>query len=319
MGGAAVVAAVAAAAAAAVATVSLLAGAPVAAQTLFTLDSAEAAVRRTHPQARRPAAVPTSDITRTEGLVYARPDGAGPGLALDIVRPAEATPRPRPAVLLVHGGGWDGGSRQMEHTLADHLAARGWVVVPVSYRLGAPGRYPAALHDLQAALRWLQQHAAERQIDPRRLAVIGASSGGQLAALLGARNDAGVPLRAVVDIDGLADFTDPAFVAQQARSPSAPTRFLGGPQAERAAVWHDASALSHAGAHSAATLFINSTAASPPLPGRPALRARLRAAGVVAESVTLDDSPHPFWLFEPWFSPVLALCDDFLRRQLGAP
>lgn len=299
-------------AAAALAGLVLLTGAATA-QTVFSLDSAESAVRRAYPQARRPDATWPAGVTLREGLVYARPDGQP--LALDVFSPPGRGPHP--AVLLVHGGGWESGSRQMEHTLAAQLAARGWVVVPVSHRLGPAGRYPAALHDLQAALRWLHTNAGDLGLDTQRLAAIGASSGGQLVALLGARNDAGVKLRAVVNIDGLADFTDPAFVALQARSPSAPTRFLGGPHAERAAVWQDASALTYAGAHSAATLFINSTAASPPLPGRPALRARLQAHGVAAESVTLDDTPHPFWLFEPWFSPVVALCDDFLRRQLG--
>lgn len=287
---------------------------PAAAQTVFSLDSAEAAVRRTHPHISRPA-VAASGLREQPDLTYASPGGTP--LQLDLVRPDDT--RPRPAVLLVHGGGWEAGSRQMEAALARALAARGWVVASVSHRLGPAGRYPAALHDLQAALRWLQAQSAELALEPGRLAAIGASSGGQLVALLGARNDAGARLTAVIDIDGLADFTDPAFVAAQAATPSAPTRFLGGPYAQRAEVWREASALTHAGAHSAATLFIDSTAPTPMLPGRDTMQQRLRAAGVAAERVTLPETPHPFWLFEPWFGRVVALCDDFLRRQLGAP
>ena len=291
--------------------VLLAATGPLAAQTGFTIDSAEAAVQRQHPQARRaPTAVPAG-VQVLHDQTYAHADGHA--LALDLYRPARRDLRP--ALLIVHGGGWDSGDRQMERPLAAQLAARGWVAVPVSYRLGAAGRFPAALHDLQAALRWLREHASEHGIDATRLAVVGASSGGQLAALLGARGD----VQAAVDIDGLADFTDPDFVAEQAARPSAPTRFLGGPYATRADTWRAASALTHVGARSAPTLFINSTAATPPLPGRPQMLQRLQAAGVVAELMVLPDTPHPFWLFQPWFERVVDETDAFLRRVLGRP
>lgn len=290
---------------------------PLAAQTApttntgFTIDSAEAAVQRQQPHARRaPTAVPAG-VQVLQDLVYARPDGQP--LALDLYKPTAVGPRP--AVLIVHGGGWDSGSRQMEHPLAAQLAARGWVAVPVSYRLGAAGRFPAALHDLQAALRWLREHASAYGIDASRPVVLGASSGGQLAALLGALGQ----VQAAVDIDGLVDFADPGFVAEQAAQPSAPTRFLGGPFASRADTWRAASALSHVGAHSAPTLFINSTAASPPLPGRPQMLQALRAAGVTAELLVMPDTPHPFWLFQPWFEQVVDETDAFLRRTLGRP
>ena len=290
----------------------------------FTIESAERDIRHDFPQAVRPADVLPAGVTAHEDIEYARPEGQA--LQLDLYRGAATGPRP--AVLLVHGGGWDSGSRQMERPFARRLAALGYVAVPVSYRLGATGRFPAALHDLKGAVRWLRAHSAEYGIDPRRIAVVGGSAGGQLAALLGAGNGvaaleggAGDPkvssaVQVVVDIDGVADFTGPDLVAQQESAPSAPVRYLGGKFSERPAVWRLASALTHAGPHSAPTLFINSTSPTPPLPGRAELCARLRACGIASEIVVLPGTPHTFWLFQPWFERTLAETDRFLRAHL---
>jgi pectinesterase len=242
----------------------------------------------------------------------------------------------------------------MERPFAKRLAAAGFVAVPVSYRLGEAGRFPAALHDLKAAVRWLRAHAAEHGIDPARIGAIGSSAGGQLAALLGASNGvaalegpaydgranpledssagrtgepqpgtAATPVpssavQAVVDIDGLADFTDPALVAQQDVKPSAPTRFLGGSYAERSEAWRAASPITHVGPTSAPILFLDSTAPSPLLPGREAMAEKLRALGIDCEFVTRPGTPHTFWLLQPWFDDTVARTAAFLRRQLSA-
>ena len=290
----------------------------------FTVANAERQIRPQFPAAQRVVAELPAGVTAREDLVYAHPDNLP--LALDVYQPAGAGPFP--AVLIVHAGGWDSGSREMERPFAQRLAGLGYVAVPVDYRLGAHGRFPAALHDLKAAVRWLRGHAKEHAVDPSRVAILGMSAGGQLAALVGATNGqaefegevgeraGSSTVQAVVDIDGLADFTAADLVAQQEATPSAPVRFLGGTFRERPAVWRAASALTHAGPHSAPTLFINSTVTSPILPGRAELRDKLRAAGVASELVVLPDTPHPFWLFQPWFEPTLAAADRFLRAQL---
>lgn len=309
----------------------------------FTRESALASAQKAYPSAALPPAGLPTGVIATENLVYAAPGGTR--LALDLYRPAAAGPHP--AVLVIHGGGWDAGDRTMERPFAQRLAAAGFVAVPVSYRLGESGRFPAALHDLKAAVRWLRAHATEHGIDPARIGAVGGSAGGQLAALLGASNSdpalegsvaerrAANPLgeprlggdgspypssaiQAVVDIDGLADFTAPALVAQQLAKPSAPARFLGGLYSERQEAWRAASPLTHVGPASAPTLFLDSTAPSPLLPGREAMAAQLRAHGIEAECVTLPDTPHPFWLLEPWFDEVVARTATFLHRQLAA-
>ena len=325
----------------------VFAGFPLASAADFARESALARTRETHPQAALPADRLPPGVLAEDNLVYAAPGGQP--LAIDLYRPAAGGPHP--AVLIVHGGGWDAGSREMERPFAKRLADEGFVTAPVSYRLGEAGRFPAALHDLKAAVRWLRAHAAEHGIDPARIGVVGGSAGGQLAALLGASN--GVPalegsasegranrpagpapverpgepslspvsssVQAVVDIDGLADFTDPALVAQQVAKPSAPTRFLGGSFAERAETWRAASPLTHVGPASAPTLFLNSTAPTPLLPGREAMAKRLRSLGIGAEVAVVPDTPHPFWLLDPWFAGVVATTAAFLHRELPPP
>jgi len=262
-------------------------------------------------------------------LPYARRDGRD--LLLDVFMPTGAGPYP--GVIVVHGGAWKSGDRAMERPLARQLAARGFVTATVGYRLGPDGRFPNALFDLKAAVRWLRSNARAYRLSAARIGAVGASAGGQLVALAGATNgdpayeDApaaaaagrdGVTseLAAVVDIDGLADFTGADLLAKENREAGAPTRFLGGGFADRAETWRAASALLHVGPKSAPTLFINSTGPSPILPGRPEMRDRLRMLGIDSEIVVFPGTPHPFWLVNPWFTPTVDAAARFLHRHL---
>lgn len=292
----------------------------------FNTANAERQVMPRYPQVTRPKETKTLNVTATEDLTYATVEGHD--LQLDLYRPAGRVIMP--AVLILHGGGWDSGSRQMERPLARELAWRGYAAIPVSYRLGPAGHFPAAVYDVKSAVRWVRNHAEHYGIDPAHIAIMGGSAGGQLAALVGASNgDAALEgdvgertgssvVQAVVDIDGLADFTGPELLAQQKAKPSAPTRFLGD-YATHPEVWKEASALYHVSKASAPTLFLNSSGTSPILPGRPAMRDQLRALGIASDLIVFPDTPHPFWLFEPWFDRVAAETDKFLSAHLQPP
>jgi len=90
---------------------------------------------------------------------------------------------PRPAVVYIHGGGFIAGDLETEELRCVRFAAEaGCVVVSVDYRLAPEHRYPAAVDDCYAALSWTTASAAELGVDPVRIGVAGASSGGNLAA-----------------------------------------------------------------------------------------------------------------------------------------
>jgi acetyl esterase/lipase len=98
---------------------------------------------------------------------------------------------PKPAVVFAHGGGWnkrtarEGGMYRDFPSVLASVAARGYVVASVNYRLSSEAKYPAQVHDMQNAIRWLRMHAAEYNVDVDHVAVWGSSAGSHLAALIG--------------------------------------------------------------------------------------------------------------------------------------
>src|SRR2546421_1648971 len=140
------------------------------------------------PYPQRRVAFPAG-VVGLPDLVYSTIAGFRP-LRLDLyLPPAGRSAAPRPFVVYVHGGGWlNGHTRQSgafqnwPNVLAS-LAARGYVVASVEYRLSGEARFPAAVQDLRAAIRWLRSQASTYGIDRNRGLLWGASAGGQLAAL----------------------------------------------------------------------------------------------------------------------------------------
>ena len=131
----------------------------------------------------------SNGVTGTFDLTYATLPGFRP-LTLDLYAP-DAGSAPLPLVVFVHGGGWNGGDARHAGTFEDFpatlaaLAAQGYVVASVNYRLSEEARFPAALQDVKSAIRWLRSEALARRVDTTRVAVWGAAAGGQLAALAG--------------------------------------------------------------------------------------------------------------------------------------
>ncbi len=129
------------------------------------------------------ASCATAKTFDTKGrIVYARPDHAPIRMTLRV--PHGETDALRPAVLLIHGGAWFFGTRHQLHWYGERLAEAGYVTASVTYRMMPAHRFPACADDVKAAVRWLRLHAAEYKIDPGRIAVLGNSAGGHLAALL---------------------------------------------------------------------------------------------------------------------------------------
>ena len=158
-------------------------------------------------------------------------------LQLDLYLPVKPAGAALPAIVLVHGGGWQSGVRDNFAPMAIRMAENGFAAATVSYRLSPEARYPAAIHDVKAALRWVRAHAGEYGIDPARIAVGGGSAGGQIASLVGVTggiaafdpdkgdpDSSGSPVssaaQAIVNIDGLSDFTSDAARKDEDNRPS---------------------------------------------------------------------------------------------------
>ncbi len=232
-------------------------------------------------------------------------------LHLDVVLPAKRKANRR-AVMLIHGGGWRSGSKAEFLPLAVLLAHRGYAVFLPEYRLSPEAGYPAGLEDVSAALAWVRDHAAEYGFDPVRLAVGGGSSGGQLSALLA--YIASTPPAALIDLDGVLDFTDPLALQYENSGPSSSAAlWLGGSFEAVPERWRAASPARHITASAPPTLLISSgqpryTA------GRETVLAALNGYRIRNRLIVLDKVPHTYWLFEPWVSQAAAEIDRFLRQ-----
>jgi acetyl esterase/lipase len=113
-------------------------------------------------------------------------------LQLDLyVHVDRASAPKRPLVIWVHGGGWSRGDARQSGAFSDWpsvlamLAARGYVVASVDYRLNQEAKFPAPVQDVKAAIRYLRANADAFGIDPARVYLWGGSAGGHLAGLAG--------------------------------------------------------------------------------------------------------------------------------------
>lgn len=149
------------------------------------------------PAAAGPAAAEPS-VTAAPGAVrvitdiaYAPADPpAGRGHLLDLYLPARPGNVRRPLVIWTGGSAWlaDNG-KDSAGPIAEALTTRGYAVAGVSIRSSTQAIFPAQLHDIKSAIRWLRAHAGEYRLDPRRFAIMGDSSGGWTAAMAAVTGD----------------------------------------------------------------------------------------------------------------------------------
>jgi acetyl esterase/lipase len=106
-------------------------------------------------------------------------------LRLDLLRPRPFLGLPSPVLVWIHGGGWQTGSKREGLQNLLFFARQGFLCASINYRLSHEALFPAQIEDCKCAIRFLRAHAKKFNLDPNRIGVWGASSGGHLAALLG--------------------------------------------------------------------------------------------------------------------------------------
>lgn len=161
---------------------------------------------------------PVPGVHMQEDIEYGR--GGDTPLFLDLYTP-ENRQGVLPGILLFFGGSWKYGRKDQLRVYAQYLAANGYVVGAVQYRLREAGQWPNSIQDAKCAVRWMRAHAAEFGIDPGHIGVLGNSAGGYLSLMTaytagqpefegdGGWADEDSSVQAVVDIYGPTDFTEP--------------------------------------------------------------------------------------------------------------
>lgn len=205
------------------------------------------------------------------GIIFAEVDGHP--LRLNVVWPQDEAHTPRPIVIWIHGGGWREGRHTdgLEWWCCPAMAAAGFVAVSVEYRLSGEARYPAQIHDVKAAIRWVRANAARFDGDPDRIGLWGHSAGGHLAALAGLTGDGAEfegevgpaevssRVQAVVAASAGTDFSQRAFVMDPEASPYIFDLFAGvGPDQQE--LMRLASPVNHASADAPPFLIIHGDA-----------------------------------------------------------
>ena len=247
-------------------------------------------------------------------------------LLLDVFYPAAKAKQKRTAIMIIFGGGWRSGNKSQHHPLAQRLADSGYVCFTPEYRLSTEALYPAAVHDLKAALRWIRVNAKKYNVDENKIAVMGFSAGGELAAFLGVTT--GNPafegtncnlskssaVNAIIDLDGTLSFVHPeSGEGDDSKKTSASTYWFGYSRKENPELLKQASPLTHAGMNTPPTLFINSSVARMHA-GRDDFMKVLRGNQIFTDVKTFDDAPHSFPFFDPWFEPMVGHINEFLKR-----
>lgn len=241
-------------------------------------------------------------------IVYSSPGGVP--LYLDLFSPE--VDRTLPAVLMIHGGGWISGDRDMMHEEAHWLAPQGFVCACMNYRLAPLHPYPAAVNDVRAAVAYLREHASELGLNASRIVAFGNSAGGHLAAMAALSGPTTTKVDAAVAICPITDLTEPR-TQHLAISWGFLEQFMGGPFEESPEAWAEASPLSHVSADSPPMLLIHGVEDDVvPVAQSQALHDALKVSGVDSTYIALPGEMHAFSL--PAWLRIREAYVNFLRR-----
>jgi acetyl esterase/lipase len=266
---------------------------------LAALSSALGCTTTRPRPAPRPVSTPATIVRDENDVVYSR--AGGEDLKLDVCAPKNLR-GPFPAVVLIHGGGWDHGCKGDFQATAVALAERGYVALTIDYRLAPRHKFPAQLDDCRTAVRWLRAHAERYQVDPDRVGAFGISAGGHLALLLGLTETKNVneksgeyaeqscKVQAVVNVMGPTDLARPGWPAY---TEELLVSLVGGERDKIPAAYASASPLTYVRPGLPPVLTIHGTADRlVPYEQAKLLHAALLEAGVTSRLETMEGKGH---------------------------
>jgi acetyl esterase/lipase len=262
------------------------------------------------------------DVDIENDVVYG--DAGNRPLKLDIYRPE--TPNGA-AVLIVHGGGWSRGSKDMLVEASKALARQGFVVMAPEYRLTGEAHFPANIHDVKRAIRWAKTNAKDLRFDPEKLCLEGHSAGAHLVLLAaGTPGDARLdPPEGMGGVSGdvaavCAIYPPTLFHLGEARpSGSLPARVMPGAEVseESCAL---ASPMEHLTPDFPPTMLLHGDADKVvPVSASRRFEERLRAIGGKVDLHIYAGLPHGFANHPEIRPAMMSMIGGFFRRWAIAP
>ena len=266
-----------------------------------------------------------ADITAELDVVYARYGKRE--LHLDLFR-QKTVRQPMPTLVVVHGGGWLKGEKTKFRALAIQLAKRGYVTAAIEYRLGGEALFPAAIHDCNAAVRFLRAHADKYLLDPKRIGAIGGSAGGHLVGLMatashvdefqgqGGNPEQSSRIQAAIVLAGPLELATGSVAEKSRKDPqnSNANKWFGKTIDEAPELYRQASPFTHVSKETPPILFM---AGELDYPARnQGTRNKLKVLGIETGIVVVKDGKHGCWNREPWFSLMIRDMNTFFLRIL---
>lgn len=261
------------------------------------------------------------DILAEENITYKNADTVS--LALDIYRKKDDSGNLKPAMIFIHGGAWKSGKRSDYLPYLIDYARKGYVTITVSYRLSRVAKFPAAVQDVNCAVKWVKAHAETYGIDPDRLVLIGGSAGGHLSMMVGYGGDDPLfggdcafdednSVKAIVNLYGPTDLT-----TDEAKNRSEPISFLGARYEEKPDVYKQASPRFYITSEAPPTLIFHGTIDSVvPVSQSDSLSVWLEEAGVPFRYYRLKGWPHTMDLAVKVNEYCQYYIDAFLKEYL---
>ena len=264
--------------------------------------------------------VPSPSVTEQTNVVYTTVDGEP--VLLDAYLPNTKALK-RPAIVLLHGGGWAVGDKTSFVDIARLLSQLGFVVFAANYRLAPQHPYPAAVDDVRAAIRWLRKPAqiASFRIDPKKIGVFGASAGAHLAGLLATLGHGsltrGSRISVAISWSGPMDFTIESDTYSSVTGTTNVRDFLGCAPADPGCLATEAAAspITYVDKSDAPMQIVNSEEELVPVDQATRMDGALTAAGVAHQTIIFPGIRHAGSLQPDVWDDTVA----FLERYLGTP
>ena len=275
---------------------------------------------------------PSDDVRLIPEIVYTRYSGRE--LRLDLYVPAEPPGEPIPGIVVIRGGGFRRGDKEGFAFVADYLAQAGLAAASIEYRTSQEARFPAAVQDAKAAVRWIRAHAGSYRINGSAIGAIGSSSGGYLALMLatthgipefegsGGKDTVSDRVQAAVSMAGPTNLisrfeSEAQVVSGRDTARSRVETFLGQSLDQARDLWEAASPVTYVDRHAAPVLLIHGQSdQTVPYLQSLELVERYQHVGARAALLGIPGAPHSFWRYTRWFEDSMDRSVAFFRETL---